>query len=219
MQTKAVLAFVQVFMVAVLVFATTSSVHAAGVIQDFQTNDPGIEVGHLVTLSTNGVFALQRADRSVVRPVTGIVVAVSKNGADHTASVSLTGPALARFTEENGAINVGDRVALSSTPGLVTRASSIQGSIGFVIDNTQSATTSGMVMLVMDIPKESLSIPSSSQETVASAEAPKPEYLADAGSVTSIEKTDRSFQETLFTFLDKLAQINAAIFRWFDNFF
>jgi len=65
--------------------------------------------------------------------------------------VALQGRVPTKVNLEGGEIKIGDRIALSSVPGVGKRATVFEDSVGIAISNYSASDTSGVVMIFLDL--------------------------------------------------------------------
>ncbi len=139
----------------VAVYEYTTVTSGSDLAENYPVSDPTIAAGDIVAFDRGLPITLKRANRLESRPLAGIITTapgmVLGEGSDiGQRAVALSGRVPAKVNLEGGAIAIGDRIALSSIPGVGKKGTAFEDSVGIAIDSFDG-TGSSTVMVFMDL--------------------------------------------------------------------
>lgn len=126
--------------IVVTVYATSSpSAFGNDYAELFPVSSPEINAGDIVAVDTGVPVSMKPALRGDAAPLAGVIsTEPGQTLGDPTATgmrpVALSGRVPVKISHENGDVKIGDRITLSSTPGVGMRATIFDNSVGIVID-------------------------------------------------------------------------------------
>lgn len=143
----------------VLTFYATSSPNVTGndYAELFPVSNPGIEAGDIVAVDVGVPVSMKLAQAGEVAPLAGIVsthpgqTLGDQENAQGMRPIALSGRVPAKVNLEGGPIAVGDRIALSSVPGVGKKAGMFEDSVGIAIDSYDGTQKDGKVMVFVNL--------------------------------------------------------------------
>jgi hypothetical protein len=122
------------------------------VAQVFPTDYPNLKAGTLVSLDTQqGGLKVKPADASSAEQITGVVVedpgVLLDNGTVKGVRVAESGRTYVQVTNENGSIQIGDRMTASSIAGVAAKAAFGVPTFGVALENFDG--TSGKILVLL----------------------------------------------------------------------
>ena len=143
----------------VVVYEYTYSTPGADLAETYPTTDATLVPGEIVAFDVANDIHVKRASRQDTSPLAGVistqpglVLGLNPDNAAGTRPVALSGRVPVRVNLSGGAIHIGDRIALSDTPGTGRRATDFEPSVGIAMeayDGTDASQTT--VMLFLDL--------------------------------------------------------------------
>ncbi len=141
----------------VITIYATSSANAAGndYAEMFPVSNPIIGAGDIVAVDTGMPVSMKLA-RAGDTALAGVISTepgqvLGDINASGMRPVALSGRVPAKVNLEGGEIKIGDRIALSSLPGVGKKANAFEDSVGIAIENYTVNSTSGTVMVFLDL--------------------------------------------------------------------
>jgi len=125
------------------IYATTATISDIDLAENYTVTDSTIVAGEIVALDTGTTLAIRRArpgdvPLGIISTKPGLLLGQSvKDGKP----VALTGRVPLRVNMEGGAIAVGDRLALSSVPGVGTKATTTSYTVGVALEPADAPGT------------------------------------------------------------------------------
>jgi hypothetical protein len=143
--------------VVITVYATSSpSVTGNDYAEMFPVSNPGIQAGDIVSVDAGTPISMKLALSGDTAPLAGIVSTYPGQtlGDQNIAGmrpIALSGRVPTNVNLEGGVIQVGDRIALSSIPGVGKKASMFEDSVGIAIDNYDGSQEDSKVMVFVNL--------------------------------------------------------------------
>ncbi|PIR84682.1 hypothetical protein COU16_00645, partial [Candidatus Kaiserbacteria bacterium CG10_big_fil_rev_8_21_14_0_10_47_16] len=125
------------------IYATTASISDIDLAENYRVTDQTIEAGEIVALDTTASSTVKRAEQGdiilgVISTKPGLLLGQDiKDGKP----VALKGRIPVKINMDGGPIDVGDPIALSSTPGVGMHASSTAYAVGLALEATTTPGT------------------------------------------------------------------------------
>lgn len=142
----------------VLTIYATSSPTSAGndYAEMFPVSSPVITAGDIVAVDTGIPVSMKRAVKGDGAPLAGVISTVpgqllGDKDALGSRPVALAGRVSVKFSNENGGVKIGDRIAVSSTAGVGMRAGIFDDSVGIVIAPVEQTEEGETVMIFLDL--------------------------------------------------------------------
>lgn len=128
----------------------------------YPVNDQTIEAGEIVSFEPGLPITVARADRSadIQLPLAGIIstqpglILGDTSDIINQRLVGLAGRVPTKVNLENGSINIGDRIALSSVPGVGRKARPFEDSVGIALESlgaSGESSSHGSVVVFIDL--------------------------------------------------------------------
>ncbi|MDD5356578.1 MAG: hypothetical protein PHS53_00305 [Candidatus Pacebacteria bacterium] len=138
--------------------------------ENYPTADETLSAGEIVSLDPANPGFILRAEQSTMTPLLGIVSTapgLTLGDSAKSKPIALSGRVPVKVNLEGGAIAVGDRIALSSVPGVGKKAALAEESVGIAL-SALSSPNGTVVVFVQSREAASPSISSPGAETVSS---------------------------------------------------
>jgi len=142
----------------VITLYATSSPNSTGndYAELFPVSSPLIEAGDIVAVDKGIPVSMKLATAGDNAPLAGVIsTQPGQTLGDQTATgmrpVALSGRVPVKVNLEGGLIRVGDRIALSSVPGIGKKAGMFDDSVGIAIGNYDGTPNDGKVMVFIDL--------------------------------------------------------------------
>ncbi|MFH0804491.1 MAG: hypothetical protein V1896_02730 [Candidatus Zambryskibacteria bacterium] len=125
----------------------------------YTTTDNSLQPGDIISADKDNFEGVRK---TTGRNDVGVLGVVSTNPASvigppvrsgKVVPIALSGRVPVKVNIEGGPISVGDRIALSSVPGVGKKASQFEDFVGIALENYTEDSTSGMVLIFIDIQK------------------------------------------------------------------
>ena len=129
----------------------------ADLAENYPVNDPSISAGEIVSFDGANPIFVKRAEASDGRPLAGIIstqpglLLTDKEDAIGQRPVALSGRVPTKVNLEDGEITIGDRIALSSVPGVGKRANAFEPSVGVALESYTATSTSEMITVFINL--------------------------------------------------------------------
>jgi hypothetical protein len=143
-------------MVIVYEYTSTSTITGADLAENYPVAEPTIGAGDIVSFDEGLPISIKRATVGDNRPLAGIVstrpgIVLGAGAELGQRPVALSGRVPVKFSYENGDVQIGDRITISSQPGVGKKAGPFDDSVGIVIDAVQRGEEGDTVMVFMDL--------------------------------------------------------------------
>ncbi len=141
----------------VLTVYATSSPNAAGndYAEMFPVSNPGINAGDIVSVDAGVPVSMKLARRGDTALAGIISTAPGQTLGNINATgmrpVALSGRVPTKVNLENGPIQIGDRIALSSTPGVGMKANLFDASVGIALESYDGPSSDGTITVFIDL--------------------------------------------------------------------
>jgi hypothetical protein len=141
----------------ILIYEYANVTAGADLAELYPADDTSLESGDIVAFSTGLPITITRADAAQDRPMAGIIsskpglLLKDENAGDTERPVALAGRVPAKVNLEGGPIAIGDRIALSSVPGVGRKATPFENSVGVALEAYTATSTSGMITVFIDL--------------------------------------------------------------------
>jgi len=147
----------------VIVYEYTYRQAGADLAENFPTMDPTLAPGEIAAFDVAHAIHVKRAIFGDSAPIAGIistqpgiVLSATEAGLENAAGerpVALAGRVPVRVNLENGPIKQGDRIALSSVPGVGRRSTYLERTIGVALENYDGSANAevGSVMVFINL--------------------------------------------------------------------
>ncbi len=141
----------------VVVYEYTYSTPGADLAETYPTTDATLAPGEIVAFDVANDIHVKRASRTDTSPLAGVistapglVLGLNPDNAAGERPVALSGRVPVRVNLTGGAIQVGDRIALSETPGIGRRATQFEPSVGIALE-AYNGGSQATVMIFLDL--------------------------------------------------------------------
>jgi hypothetical protein len=130
--------------VVITVYATSSPMAFGNDYAElFPVSNPGIGAGDIVSIDAGMPVSMKLASKGDKAPLAGVISTAPGTTMGDTTNTSmrpvgLSGRVPVKFSNENGEVVIGDRIAVSSTPGVGMKAGLFDDSVGIVIATPQN---------------------------------------------------------------------------------
>src|SRR3989344_5014691 len=127
----------------VVIYEYTTYIGGADLAENYPTSDVSLSAGDIVAFDADEPGYIERAVAGARRPLAGIIstqpgqlLGIKERATDSLGErpVALSGRVPTKVNLEGGAIAVGDRIALSSVPGVGRKATSFEASVGVALE-------------------------------------------------------------------------------------
>jgi len=141
----------------VIVYEYTNVTAGADLAELYPVDDPSIEAGDIVAFSEGLPITATRADSLQDRPLAGIVsskpglVLKDDDAGDTERPIALAGRVPTKVNLEGGDIHIGDRVAISSVPGVGKKAGISDNTVGIALENYTAMSTGNTIEVFIDL--------------------------------------------------------------------
>ncbi|MBP6855508.1 MAG: hypothetical protein KBC26_00815 [Candidatus Pacebacteria bacterium] len=120
------------------IYAKATAITGIDVAEHYPTNDISLESGDVVSFSTQNSTFIEKSTASSTQYLAGVIstepgVLLGKN-IENARPVALNGRVPVKVSTENGAINIGDYLTVSSQPGVAAKATSPGMTIGMALE-------------------------------------------------------------------------------------
>ena len=126
---------------AVAVYEYTTVTSGTDLAENYPVKDPTISAGEIVTFDAVNPIGIKRAEQGDKAPMAGIIatkpgLVLSDDQKDTTGQrpVALAGRVPTKVNLEGGEIKIGDRITISSVPGVGRKANSFEPSVGVALE-------------------------------------------------------------------------------------
>lgn len=126
---------------AVVVYEYTTVTSGTDLAENYPVKDPTISAGEIVTFDSADPIGVKRAEQGDKAPMAGIiatkpglVLSDDQKNATGQRPVALAGRVPTKVNLEGGEIKIGDRIAISSVPGVGRKANSLEPSVGVALE-------------------------------------------------------------------------------------
>lgn len=140
-----------------MVYEYTYSTPGADLAETYPTTDATLAPGEIVSFDVDNDIHVKRAARTDTSPLAGVVstqpglvLGLNPNNAAGSRPIALSGRVPVRVNLSGGTIQIGDRIALSETPGIGRRATQFEMSVGIALeayDGSDASQTTVMTFL------------------------------------------------------------------------
>ena len=129
--------------------ASVFNTAAADLAERYKTDDPTLEAGEITMLDPEKSLSVMRASKEKDAVIFGVISTEpgfllgsynTLNKASTTVPIALSGRVPVKVTNEGGDIKIGDKITLSSTPGIGMKATSTKAVIGTALENFSGTT-------------------------------------------------------------------------------
>ena len=132
-------------------FPSTNTGDMADVAENYPVIDASIEPGDIVTAEGNQPIVIKRAVKSDKFPPMGIIstnpaIVIGPEGGDQR-KLALVGRVPTKVNLENGSIAIGDRITISSTPGIGMKAGFLDSTVGIALEPFAEGDAGGVGMI------------------------------------------------------------------------
>ncbi|MDD4988903.1 MAG: hypothetical protein PHV42_00555 [Candidatus Pacebacteria bacterium] len=162
-----------------VIYSNGADVTGVDLAENYPTKDDSLEAGEIVSLDLGNSIFVSRADKSSSAPVLGIVstnpgfklggFGNEKYANDKKVPVALSGRIPVKVNLQGGPISIGDRIALSSVPGIGMKAVPSDDSVGIALEPFSGSYSSGDDTILVFAENKSGALVSSSTITEALA--------------------------------------------------
>jgi len=131
------------------IYATTATITDIDLAENYPTLDPTLSPGEIVALEWTAPATIKRASTGdvalgIISTKPGILLGKEL---PNSKPVALKGRVPVKVNMEGGVLRIGDRIALSSVPGIGTKATTTARTVGIAL---QDATAEGMVEVFIE---------------------------------------------------------------------
>ncbi|MBI3633386.1 MAG: hypothetical protein HY226_03790, partial [Candidatus Vogelbacteria bacterium] len=140
----------------VVIYEYTTQLGGSDLAENYPVSDPSIGSGDIVVFDSGSSGVITRAVLGDDRPLVGIIstnpgIVLGDKNALGQRPVALSGRVPVKISLEGGPIKVGDRIALSSIPGVGRKASSLESSVGIALDSYLEGNTNETLNVFIDL--------------------------------------------------------------------
>ena len=141
----------------IMIYATSSPSNLGyDYAEMYPVSAPSINAGDIVAVDVGIPVSMKQAVAGDRAPLAGIISTepgqvLGDQNAPGMRPVALSGRVPAKVNLEGGAIMTGDRIAISSVPGVGKKAGPFEDSVGIAIDNYDGTRDSGTVMVFLNL--------------------------------------------------------------------
>ena len=139
----------------IVVYEYSTVTSGTDLAENYPVNDPSISAGDIVSVDTAAPVTIGRAVAGDNHPLVGVIstqpgllLTASSTDATGERPVALSGRVPTKVNMENGPVAIGDRIALSSVPGVGRKATPFEDSVGIALE---PVTQDGMVTVFMNL--------------------------------------------------------------------
>jgi hypothetical protein len=141
--------------VAGTVYASTTAITAIDLAENYSASDSSIEAGDVVSVDPNNQESIIKADASSTDKLLGIIstapgVLLGRK-IQNSKPVALAGRVPVKVNLENGPIHIGDRLTVSSLPGIATRQTESGESVGVALQNYDQNSSSTKIQALVKV--------------------------------------------------------------------
>lgn len=120
------------------IYAKATAITGIDIAEHYPTDDTSLEPGDVVSFSAQNSTFIEKATASSTQYLAGVIstepgVLLGKN-IENARPVALNGRVPVKVSNENGAINIGDYLTVSSQPGVAAKATSPGMTIGMALE-------------------------------------------------------------------------------------
>lgn len=140
----------------VVIYEYTTVASGADIAENYPVSDPSIGPGDIVAFDAGFPLVVARADEAIKRPLVGIIstdpgIILGDRDDLGTRPVALAGRVPTKVNLEGGSIAVGDRIALSSVPGVGRKASVFDDTVGVALSAYDGTQEEASVIVFIDL--------------------------------------------------------------------
>ncbi|MFH1583364.1 MAG: hypothetical protein ABIB72_03545 [Candidatus Falkowbacteria bacterium] len=144
---------------AVIIYEYTTVTSGTDLAENFPTADETLSPGEIVSFDSENPTFMKRAAEEDTLPLAGIISTQpglllydnDNKGATGQRPVALSGRVPVKVNLENGPIAIGDRIALSSEPGVGRKANAFDASVGIAIEPYTPVSTTDRILVFINL--------------------------------------------------------------------
>jgi len=133
------------------------TIGGADIAENYPVSDRLVAEGDIVAFDASAPAFLKRATTGdSASPLAGVIstdpeIVLGAKGAAGQRPLALSGRVPVKFSDENGNVRIGDRITISSSPGVGMKASIFDPTVGIVIAPIEHGENGNTVMIFLDL--------------------------------------------------------------------
>ncbi|MBI2054492.1 MAG: hypothetical protein HYT39_00095, partial [Candidatus Sungbacteria bacterium] len=141
----------------IIVYEYKTVTSGADLAENYSVSDSSVSAGEIVSFDFEKPLFVKRAVRGDHRPLAGIIstqpglLLTDKTDATGQRPVALAGRVPTKVNLEGGEIAIGDRIALSSVPGVGMKAGLFDASVGIALEPHTAASIGETILVFMNL--------------------------------------------------------------------